>query len=101
MILRIGRFTALLGVLFIAATTLVPLPEKSAAAAATPVWCLVCGEYGGVDVLNNVLLFIPLGLGLRLMGLRTSRVLMLGFFTSVSIELLQLTFVPGRDASLS
>ncbi len=98
---EIGRFLAVAGLLFIGGTTLIPLPQQTAAAAATPLWCLVCGEYGGVDVLNNILLFMPLGLGLSLIGLRTARVLMLGALLSLGIELLQLAVIPGRDASLS
>ena len=92
---------ALAGLLLIAGTTLIPLPQQRAAAAATPLWCLVCGDYGGVDVLNNVLLFIPLGVGFRLLGVRTARVVLLGALLSLGIELLQLTAITGRDASLS
>jgi VanZ like family len=98
---RIGRLLAVVGLLFIAAATLTPLPQQSAAAAATPLWCLVCGEDGGVDVLNNILLFVPLGLGLRLMRLRTSHVVLLAASVSLAIELLQLIVITGRDASLS
>jgi hypothetical protein len=98
---RFGRFLAVAGLVVITGATLIPLPQQSAAAAATPLWCLVCGEYGGVDVLNNVLLFMPLGVGLRLVGLPTSRVVLLSTSLSLGIELLQLTAITGRDASLS
>ena len=96
-----GQLLVLTGLLFIGGVTLIPIPRQSAAAATTPLWCLVCGEYGGVDVLNNVLLFLPLGLGLSLTGWRPSRVVMLGSLLSLAVELLQLTVIPGRDASLS
>lgn len=96
-----GQLLVVTGLLFVGGATLIPLPQQSAAAATTPLWCLVCGEYGGVDVLNNVLLFLPLGLGLSLTGRRPSRVVMLGFLLSLAVELLQLTIIPGRDASLS
>ena len=78
-----------------------PLPEQRAAAAATSLWCLVCGEYGGVDVLNNILLFIPIGMGLRLSGLGTLRVVAFGALLSLTVEALQFAVIPGRDASLS
>jgi hypothetical protein len=98
---KLGYGLAIIGVLFVAGTTLVPLPGQRAAAAETPLWCLVCGEYGGVDVLNNIMLFLPFGLGLRLAGLPASRAVMVGSLLSLGIELLQLTVIPGRDASLS
>ena len=98
---RIGWFLTSAGFLVIAATTLVPIPRQAEASRATPVWCLVCGDLGGVDVLNNLLLFIPFAIGLRLFGLRTPVVTMVGALVSLAIESLQLSIIPGRDASLS
>src|SRR5918998_1555401 len=98
---QVGRFLSLAGFLFIAATTLVPLPQQSAASQITPLWCLVCGDYGGVDVINNILLFIPFAFGLRLLGLRSQLVVAAGALLSLGIELLQWWVIPGRDASLS
>lgn len=98
---RFGGFLVVTGFLAIAATTLVPIPEQSAAAEETPLWCLVCGNYGGVDVLNNVLLFVPFGAGLWLRGMRLRSVAGLGALLSLGIESLQLLVIPGRDASLS
>jgi hypothetical protein len=96
-----GRFLAGAGLLFIAALTLAPVPEQEPAARLTPWWCLVCGDYGGVDVTHNVLLFVPFALGLRVTGLRVKTIVAVGALLSLSIELLQWTVVPGRDASLS
>ena len=81
--------------------TLVPLPRQTLQGQATPVTCLVCGEYGGIDVVLNVLLFVPLGLALALRGVRVRRVLLLGLLGSLAIELLQLFVITGRDASVS
>ena len=89
------------GLLFIAGTTLVPIPQQELAARMTPWWCLVCGDHGGQDVINNVLLFIPFALGLGLAGLPLRAVVLTGGLVSLSIELLQWSVVPGRDASLS
>src|SRR5574338_14227 len=85
----------------IAGFTLVPLPSQLAQAAATPWYCVVCGDQGMVDVLLNVALFVPLGLGLGLLGARPFRALLAGFALALAIELLQATLVTGRDPSLS
>jgi VanZ like family len=98
---RWGRVAAAVGLLVILAATLAPEPSQSRAAEATPLWCLVCGEYGGVDVLNNILLFIPFAIGLRLTGFPRQTVVMAGALLSLGIETLQLLAIPGRDASLS
>jgi hypothetical protein len=96
-----GRFLACAGLCFIAGTTLVPIPQQELAASLTPWWCLICGDHGGQDVINNVLLFIPFALGLRLAGLPSRTVVVTGGLISLSVELLQWGVVPGRDASLS
>ncbi|HET9293078.1 MAG TPA: VanZ family protein [Gemmatimonadales bacterium] len=80
--------------------TLIPHPEEAARSAATPITCLVCGELGTVDVFLNVLLFVPLGLGLRLAGFSWRRTVALGAALSLGIELLQMKVIAGRDASL-
>lgn len=98
---QIGRFFSLSGLLVIAGTTLVPLPSQRAAAQATPLWCLVCGDYGGVDVVLNVLLFVPFAFGVRLVGAPPSLAVTAGALISLTIESLQLAVIPGRDASLS
>ena len=85
----------------IAALTLRPIPSQSNLSALTPVICLVCGSLGLVDVLLNVLLFVPLGFALRHAGLRLARLTAIGLGVSLLIELLQYGFIPGRDASAS
>lgn len=67
--------------------------------ATTQRWCLLCGDLGGVDFINNVALFLPLGLALRRRyALPTS--LLAGVALSLAVEVLQWRVVPGRDASL-
>jgi hypothetical protein len=85
----------------IAGFTLIPLPRQLAQAAATPWYCVVCGDQGTVDVLLNVALFVPLGLGLGVLGVRPIRALLAGLVLALVIELLQATLVTGRDPSLS
>ena len=65
---RVGQLITLAGAVLIASMTLVPHPELTRESAATPLSCLLCGDYGVVDVFLNILLFIPFGLGLRLIG---------------------------------
>ena len=96
-----GRFLTWAGLLLIAGATLVPIPQQAPASQLTPLWCLVCGGYGGVDVVNNVLLFIPAALGLRLSGFSSRTVVIIGALLSLSVESLQGTVIAGRDASLS
>ncbi len=96
-----GRWVAALGAAAIASLTLIPHPEAVNEVARTPWWCLVCGEYGTVDLLLNVLLFIPLGLGLRWSGLSRRGAQLIVTATTITIELLQWKFIAGRDASLS
>jgi len=81
--------------------TLHPQPEMAVLAERTPVWCLVCGPLGAVDVLNNLVLFFPLGVGLALGGRRSLEVGLIVLAATLTIETLQLFLIPGRDASLS
>lgn len=62
--------------------------------------CILCGDLGTVDFVLNLLLFLPLGAGLRIAGLRRGHVLALVLGATLFVELLQLKIVAGRDASL-
>ena len=68
--------------------------------ALTPPWCLVCGDLGAVDVLLNVALFVPLGVGLRMAGWPLLRAAATAFAVSAAVELVQ-SAIPGRDPTLS
>jgi hypothetical protein len=96
-----GRLIASGGLLFIAALTLRPDPRAVLLAAQTPFTCLLCGSLGLTDVLLNILLFVPYGLGLRLSGLSRLRTMLIVAATTGAVELTQYLFLPGRDASLS
>jgi VanZ like family len=96
-----GAALTVVGVLGIAMATLVPTPEMADRVAELPVTCLVCGELGGTDVALNLLLFAPFAAGLTLLGVRPSRVLLVAGLMSLTIETLQISWIPGRDASLS
>lgn len=81
--------------------TLHPDPQAAVRAAETPLTCLVCGHHGAVDLLLNLILFLPLGVGLALVGWRVRNVVVAAALLSFSVEALQFAAVPGRDASLS
>jgi hypothetical protein len=88
-------------VLVILLLTLWPLPEQSYEASLSPVSCLVCGDQGLQDVIQNVLMLLPLGLFLGLAGFGPGRAALLGFLLSLTVEVLQYFVVTGRDAAIS
>ena len=92
-----GAALAVASALFIAAATLSPTPGSTPTPGTV---CLICGDYGGADFVLNVLLFVPLGLGLRVAGLSRWRAVLVGAAATLAIELLQLRVVVGRDASV-
>jgi len=82
--------------MLIAAATL--LPENSAAVGSG--LCILCGDRGLADAILNCLMFAPLGLSLRLAGVRLRTVVLICFATSMLIEVAQVSIVAGRDATL-
>lgn len=62
--------------------------------------CLVCGTLGGVSAILNVLLFMPLGIGLAISGFSGKRAIILMCALSALIETTQLFFIPGRNATI-
>lgn len=97
---RLGYCLAAVGLAAIAPLTLIPSPAEAALALRTPVRCIICGDVGGVDFLLNILLFVPLGIGLGLAGFSWRRAAVLAALLSCGIELLQMKVIAGRDASL-
>jgi hypothetical protein len=98
---RFGAALGLAGLAVVLIATLTPTRDIHALASASSLLCLVCGDRGGADVANNLLLFLPLAMGLRLSGQSWPRTVLAGALLSFTVELLQLRIVPGRDASLS
>jgi hypothetical protein len=98
---RLGAALGLAGLAVVLIATLTPTRDVRGVAAASPLLCLVCGDRGGADIANNLLLFLPLAIGLRLSGQSWLRTVLAGALLSFTVELLQLRIVPGRDASLS
>jgi hypothetical protein len=60
---------------------------------------MTCGEFAGLDVTNNIVMFTPLGFALALALNRRWRPLAICVATTVLIETMQIRVVPGRDAS--
>jgi VanZ like family len=98
---RLGAALASVGLLAILVLTLYPNPRQARVAEQTPLLCLVCGDSGGADVALNLLLFIPFGAGLALLGWSWGRVVAVCALLSLGVETLQFAAHTGRDASLS
>ncbi|HLB09638.1 MAG TPA: VanZ family protein, partial [Gemmatimonadaceae bacterium] len=91
-----GRKLWIAGFLFIAVLTLTPQYSGSKT---PPSLCLLCGDQSILDAVLNIILFIPLGIGLRLAGMSRRRAFAIGLVTTITVETLQLV-IPGRDTSL-
>jgi VanZ like family len=63
--------------------------------------CITCGTYWASDFGLNVLLFIPLGFGLRLSGMRRATAWGIALAATCGIEALQYHVIPGRESDLS
>lgn len=81
----------------IGVATLWPLPGSPPSGSSL---CLACGELGGVDLVLNVVLFFPLGVALAHAWPRRWWIWVIPTLASLTVEILQLRLVPGRDASL-
>jgi len=93
----VGRLVTLLGFAFIAAMTLTPQPGPPSY---SPSLCIICGDAAVQDIILNVILFVPLGFGMRLAGLGRRRALIIAACTTITVELLQMHIIAGRDSSL-
>lgn len=94
---RVGRAITVLAAVLIGLATLTPGTE---APSKLPTLCITCGELGGVDNVLNILLFLPLGFGMRLAGAGRWRSLFMALGVTLLVEGLQLSIVRGRDASI-
>jgi hypothetical protein len=75
-------------------------PHAASVVDLTPWWCVSCGPAGTADQLQNLLLFLPLGVAAGWAGwtLRVTGAVLLGL--TVMIESLQAFLGNGRDAAL-
>jgi hypothetical protein len=98
---KLGPVLAGAGLVAILVLTLTPNPRPGGPRHLTPLLCLVCGESGGADVILNLVLFLPMALGLALVGWPWRRIVGVCFFLSLAVETVQYFPLTGRDASLS
>ncbi len=91
----IGLSALVLMVVFLA--TLTPSNDTSSPS----FWCIACGEFGGLDVMNNIVLFLPLGFAFALASGRRWGSVLACVAVTTFIESMQVRVVPGRDSSLS
>lgn len=94
-----GVLVTLVTLFAIARITLTPGAEPMSQQ--LPIMCVACGTYGGIDFVLNILMFIPLGLGLSLLLNHRVGTIAICAIISFTIELLQFQFVANRDSSLS
>jgi hypothetical protein len=97
--LWLARILTTAGLVLILALTLGSHPPSIKHPPPSP-WCLRCAEGDAIDVVLNILLFIPLGAGLTLLGVRRRVTLPTATVLSATIELLQYSVITGRDASI-
>lgn len=95
-----GRILTALWLAVILVVTLRSAPDQAARVAATSGHCISCGDAGTTDTLLNLLLFLPLGLGLRARSWRWLPAALTMLALSFSIECAQATLLVGRDATL-
>jgi hypothetical protein len=62
--------------------------------------CVICGSYGSSNLLLNALLFIPLGIALRVSGRTLAFTLVFSIAATTLVEMVQLFAIPGRSAAL-
>lgn len=92
----IGRLIAILSLAAIGFATLRP----ESGYPVSGITCIICGSRGGVDAILNVLLFLPLGVGLALAGMRARHAALAVVSLSALIEIAQYLGIAGRAASV-
>ena len=92
-----SRWLLAIATIAIALATLTPADQMGSTSGPL---CIVCGEVGGVDAVLNVLLFVPYGMALGLMGVPWRRAILVVVASTVAIETLQFSAIAGRDSSL-
>lgn len=99
-----GRFNRVGVVLSALVLTVVLVATLTPVAASTPTtdfWCIACGDMGGLDVLNNIVMFVPLGLAFALASGRRWWSLFACVAVTTFVESMQFRIVAGRDSSFS
>ncbi len=90
----IGWFLVIPSAAFIVLATLTPAGQSHVVT--QDVFCLICGEAGIANILRNILLFVPLGMGLGLLVRSPLLAWIPALTLTVGIEVTQL-WIPGRN----
>jgi VanZ family protein len=94
------RFGAALGVISTALIAVVTLRGETVFGPPPGPTCYLCEGIQLSDVVRNVVLYLPLGASMTLVGMRARWVTVLALALSVTIEYVQL-HLPGRESSLA
>lgn len=94
---RTGIVLSVLVLMVVFLATLTPSNDTSS----SEFLCIACGEFGGLDVLNNIVLFVPLGFAFALASGHRWRSVLACMAVTTFIESMQVRVVSGRDSSLS
>lgn len=94
------RLAGLVWLAVIGWVTLRSAPDQAARVALLRWNCVACGEAGVADLFLNVVLFVPLGLAARGLGMSLWRTLAVVVPLTVGIEVTQGLLLTGRDAAL-
>jgi len=100
-LLTAGWIVVAASLVTIAILTLSPDRGDAAGLARRPFLLVAGGEFSTVDLFLNILLFVPLGIGLALVGVPARQAMLAAAVLSGSIETAQYLFLPGRQAALS
>lgn len=96
---RRRRFGRLLVLVSLGVSILLTLAPERPYGRTDPFWCLTCSSVAAADSVRNVLLFVPLGVGVALLGFGPGRAALVGLLVSGVIEATQ-SLIPGRTASV-
>jgi len=96
-----NRPGVVLSALVLAVVLVATLTPASGSTPTADFWCIACGELGGLDVFNNVVMFVPLGFAFALATDRRWRSVLACAAVTTFVESMQIRIVAGRDASLS
>ena len=88
------------GVLLLLASVALILVALRPRLAEGEILCIACGPQPAVDAVVHVLLFMPIGAGLALLGVRAFTALAIGGAVAIVVETLQLALPLGRVATM-
>ncbi len=63
-----------------------------------PTACILCGDQGTADLILNIVLFVPLGIAVGMLGIGYRKIFLMALLLSAGIETVQI-LIPGRDPS--